>query len=397
MAGVNCTFLLNSGGSILLNDGTSVLQMNDITCSAGLANCKFLLNAGGNITLNAGGELQMNRDDCSAGPTPATGGTSGTGTRVRKRVGKQLISDNLGNRPTSVTSGESTARIIFKAKGLTKARWPILKSINESKCIKKPHQMGESVAKIIFKTVNESLSHIYFKHTMESFAIPHPSIQMGRQIRLSKLSMLKEVAQQIFSMDKPSSIRTFEFNESLTSWYGEASQVKLTKMWEEINIKQRISILKKLEVPIADRQTLASQPFNKLPDSIREPMTELKDEELVGFLIGIIPLATAALILNILDASPDTPIDKIKELPLDIDKVKDVKPITLDNPLIAFTHSSSFIGNVRYNTDTLEMRILLNGKAYNFCNVSRRLFDAFEGAGSKGAFFAREIRTLHDC
>ncbi len=284
MAGVNCTFLLNSGGSILLNDGTSVLQMNDISCSAGLANCKFLLNAGGNITLNAGGELQMNRDDCSAGPTPATGGTSGTGTRVRKRVGKQLISDNLGNRPTSVTSGESTARIIFKAKGLTKARWPILKSINESKCIKKPHQMGESVAKIIFKTVNESLSHIYFKHTMESFAIPHPSIQMGRQIRLSKLSMLKEVAQQIFSMDKPSTIRGFTFNE------------------------------------------------------------ECHNEQ-----------------------------------------------------LIAFTHSSSFIGNVRYDTDSLEMRILLNGKAYNFCNVSRRLFDAFEGASSKGAFFQREIRTLHDC
>ena len=24
-------------------------------------------------------------------------------------------------------------------------------------------------------------------------------------------------------------------------------------------------------------------------------------------------------------------------------------------------------------------------------------FDSFEGAGSKGAFFNREIKTLHDC
>jgi len=244
-----------------------------------MANCLFLLNAGGNILLNAGGVLQMNDTSCGA----ATGGTSGTGTRVRKKVGKQLISDSLGNRPTSVTSGESIAHIIFKAKGLTKSK-TILKSFNESKCIKRPHQIGESVAKIIFKTVNESLARQYYKHTMESFAIPHPSIQMGRQIRLSKLTILKEVAEQIFSLDKPSTIRTFEFNE------------------------------------------------------------ECHNEQ-----------------------------------------------------LIAFTHSSSFIGNVRYNTDTLEMRVLLNGKAYNFCNVSRRLFDSFEGASSKGAFFAREIRTLHDC
>jgi len=70
---------------------------------------------------------------------------------------------------------------------------------------------------------------------------------------------------------------------------------------------------------------------------------------------------------------------------------------THNEQLIAFTHSSSFIGNVRYNTETGEMRILLNGKAYNFCNISRRLFDSFEGANSKGAFFAREIKGLHDC
>ena len=43
------------------------------------------------------------------------------------------------------------------------------------------------------------------------------------------------------------------------------------------------------------------------------------------------------------------------------------------------------------------MNIILNGSTYSFCNVSERLFDSFEGADSKGAFFNREIKTLHDC
>jgi len=68
-----------------------------------------------------------------------------------------------------------------------------------------------------------------------------------------------------------------------------------------------------------------------------------------------------------------------------------------DPILKAFTASSSFVGNVRYNRETQGMRILLNGKPFNFCNVPERVFDAFEGANSKGAFFARNIRTQFDC
>ena len=242
-----------------------------------MANCLFLLNAGGNILLNAGGALLLNDDSCGVVP-----GGDATG-RVRKKVGRQLVSDNLGNRPSSITSGESKGKIIFKAAGLTKAKTK-LKLSNESKARKIPHQTGESIARIIFKTVNESISKQYYKHTMESFGIIHPSIQMGRQIRLQKLSILKEIADKITSLEKPSSIRTFSFNE-----------------------------------------------------------------------------------------------------------------IVHDEQLIAFTNSSSFVGNVRYNTDTLEMRVLLNGKAYNFCNVPRRIYDAFEGAPSPGAYFGRNIRTQFDC
>ena len=74
------------------------------------------------------------------------------------------------------------------------------------------------------------------------------------------------------------------------------------------------------------------------------------------------------------------------------------KSDTVGNPEFrSFTHSSSFVGNVIWDRESLGMNIILNGSTYSFCNVSERLFDSFEGADSKGAFFNREIKTLHDC
>jgi hypothetical protein len=43
------------------------------------------------------------------------------------------------------------------------------------------------------------------------------------------------------------------------------------------------------------------------------------------------------------------------------------------------------------------MEILLNGKRYNFCNVPQRVYDGFEGADSKGAYFNRIIKGQFDC
>ncbi len=63
----------------------------------------------------------------------------------------------------------------------------------------------------------------------------------------------------------------------------------------------------------------------------------------------------------------------------------------------AFTHSSSFVGNVRYDQDLQEMTVILNGKEYTFCNVPERKFDAWQGADSKGEYFNRNIKTQHDC
>lgn len=74
------------------------------------------------------------------------------------------------------------------------------------------------------------------------------------------------------------------------------------------------------------------------------------------------------------------------------------KSDTVGNPEFrGFTHSSSFVGNVLWDRESSEMDIILNGKTYHFCRVSERLFDAFKGANSKGEFFNREIKTLHDC
>ena len=63
----------------------------------------------------------------------------------------------------------------------------------------------------------------------------------------------------------------------------------------------------------------------------------------------------------------------------------------------SFDPDSSFVGTVKYDQDNPTMQIELNGKKYDFCNVEERLFDSFSGAGSKGAFFNREIKSLHNC
>ena len=65
--------------------------------------------------------------------------------------------------------------------------------------------------------------------------------------------------------------------------------------------------------------------------------------------------------------------------------------------LRAFTHSSSWVGNVRYDSEEKTMRILMNGKAYNHCGVEMRDYDAFEGSPSKGEHWWRNIKDRFDC
>lgn len=73
------------------------------------------------------------------------------------------------------------------------------------------------------------------------------------------------------------------------------------------------------------------------------------------------------------------------------------KPFLSEADFDAFTNSSSFVGNVRYDRDTEDMTIILNNKEYNFCNVPARKFEAFKGATSAGSYFNREIKDQHNC
>jgi len=80
-----------------------------------------------------------------------------------------------------------------------------------------------------------------------------------------------------------------------------------------------------------------------------------------------------------------------------MERTFDFDETTNDEQLRAFTHSSSFVGNVWFNPEDQSMRILLNGIAYEFCSVPERIFDAFEGADSKGAYFGRNIKGQFNC
>ena len=62
-----------------------------------------------------------------------------------------------------------------------------------------------------------------------------------------------------------------------------------------------------------------------------------------------------------------------------------------------FTQQSSFVGKVEYFPGNQGMTINLNGTTYDFCSVPERVFDGFEGASSKGAFFNRAIKGQFNC
>lgn len=78
-----------------------------------------------------------------------------------------------------------------------------------------------------------------------------------------------------------------------------------------------------------------------------------------------------------------------------------MKTFDIDEPIReaiqAFTHSSSWIGNVRYEPDTLKMRVKMNNKSYDYCGVQQRDYDTFEGAPSKGEHWWRNIKDRFDC
>ena len=188
--------------------------------------------------------------------------------------------------------------------------------------------------------------------------------------------------------------KRFEFNETLDEHWQSITEVlnqrKLAKIWGELKPSQRRDLLKKLKVDTK----LADLDFKDLTDANKTTLSVLDKTEFATALSVVLGVGLAGLALNILDAPIDKPVSKIKDEPIPKDDPVNIKT---DDRQPSFKQPSSFVGQVEYYPEDLSMEIVLNGKLYAFCNVSERIFDSFEGASSKGAFFNREIKTLHDC
>lgn len=212
--------------------------------------------------------------------------------------------------------------------------------------------------------------------------------------------------------------RGFQFNEALDEHWKEVehylhdkytvtesiSKDKLKKLWIELKPQQRRDLLKKMKLDA----NIADIEFDDLSDMNIKALTSINKPELSIILTATFSASVAGLALTILNAPTNKSVSDIKSEPIPDDIKQQIsdnptsigqqKSDTVGNPEFrAFTHSSSFVGNVLWDRESREMDIILNGNTYHFCRVSERLFDSFEGAASKGAFFNREIKTLHDC
>jgi hypothetical protein len=71
--------------------------------------------------------------------------------------------------------------------------------------------------------------------------------------------------------------------------------------------------------------------------------------------------------------------------------------ILTERDITAFTHSSTWIGQVIYDSDSQQLMIMMSGKRYLFCGVPDRVYDSFEGSPSKGEFYWRNIKDRYNC
>ena len=190
----------------------------------------------------------------------------------------------------------------------------------------------------------------------------------------------------------------FHFKESHEVWCSIVSEMKpvfegvnkdkLRKMWKELKPAQRRNLLKQLKLD----PKIADLDFKDLTDKDIKSLSSLDKTTLSTALTVALSVAISGLALNILDAPIDKPVSDIKDEPL-----PDPINIKTDDRQPSFDQASSFVGNVDYFPEDLSMEIHLNNKLYAFCNVPERVFDAFEGASSKGAYFNRNIKTQFDC
>ena len=197
-------------------------------------------------------------------------------------------------------------------------------------------------------------------------------------------------------LDKKKKKKEFIFKDTYQNWKTllelkpireKIDPKKLDKLWDELSIAKRKELLKQMKLDT----DFAKSDFDKLPDNVKKTFTNTDKDDLLQALSLLAGASVVGFYLNILDAPADKPISQIKDEP--IDPIKPQKP----DREPSFDMPSSFVGKVTYSPDFQTMEINLNGKVFGFCNIPERVFDSFEGASSKGAFFNREIKQQFDC
>lgn len=88
--------------------------------------------------------------------------------------------------------------------------------------------------------------------------------------------------------------------------------------------------------------------------------------------------------------------------PVDLAELNEMKLVEVEEDpstqrFFAFTNSSSWVGNVRYDKEKQTMRVKMNGKNYVFCDVPQRIYDSFKGSSSPGEFVNRSLKKQYTC
>jgi len=351
----NCLLLLNDGSSnVLLNDGTSVVLLNDDSCVA------VSPGGGGGSKVGKSKQVGVSIYDRDASIP----------TQKRKLTPLWNFEIRAGLILPQITSFEIQAR--FKIIN-TKRKFKV--QINKFKILQ---QNLESFVR--FRTP-------MYKEFFYSSKFKRPEIVGEWEAKWSFSKIIKLLESYLRLTEN---IKTFDFEEDHKAWRILTEAVapkKIEKLWNELTVNQREKLLSKMKLD----KILATDTYNKLPPNIKDIFEKQSDDELKN-LLGL-ALAGVALIfaINILNSPIDTPIDDIRDMP------EPVLPKAPGRDITDFTHTSSWIGHVIYDSDTQEMSITMSGKRYLFCGVDDRTFDAFEGAPSKGEYYWRILKDRFIC
>lgn len=318
---------------------------------------------------------------------------------------------NLGERPKRRFLGKTVGKLILKEKNLSKGK--LLYQVKFwVECIINPLDIsGYNVGKLYYQEKHSAKAKLKLKTRVENFGILFSFDSESLKSLLGKFSKVKSLLkyslmlQQIEALDNASQqqprpeeiIHEFTFEDTWENWKGllepthrieKIEQGKLKKLWNELSEPKRRKLLKRT---ILD-PNLAESNFDKLPEDAKKTLEDINQDDLIQILVLIAGVSLGGLYLNILTAPINEPISQIKE--------RSREPIKPDKSIRrqpSFTQPSSFVGTVTYSPFFQKMGIELPGKLYSFCRVPERIFDSFQGAASKGAFFNRNIKGQFNC